>query len=1043
MMSADAKPEMVVVRVFGTPEIRVGDQRIGLSSEGLFALALYLTTRAGERIPRTEVLDIFWPRDSVESPRHAMGQMLYRTRRCGIHLIESTDAIGMDRLMVDSDISRVLQVDWPELAAPSEVEGALSYNLTFSTRMPPAFRAWHEELQAILGQRARRAATRLMSQSRNEGRWGTVEKWASAILSSDSLNEEATLALAEAVVMLGSKEQALEILDVYIDELGDDAEARGRPAHAMRRRLAERRMGWTQRGTKEVSLVGREQAMARLTHVLTPESGAACRSVLLLGPSGFGKTRLLHEARDFAALRGIRTIELRADAAETSQPWALVRALVRGLLDSPGSVAVSPQIMATARALARPEAGSGGALSIAPEMTATDILGCVMPLFTAVSDESRLLVTLDDLHRSDAYSISIIGKAMAELGPTRCSVIAAARPGVLSHLVLAEGTNGVHVVRLASLSTAECRQLAQSTAAAHNIALSDTELDSIAHRAGGHPHFARELALSRTRGTSFDSLPMSLSSIVDSTLSHQSPDALRLLRVAALLGDAATTARVQQASALPPHALCGCLESLADDAIIHLDNDRNVRIHDSWRDAILASMPDVTAAALALECAAALSDDARRGDFKVNRRLAALYWTAGEFSKATQLNLASIDSLLSSGLYSAAVDSVGSLGSTITDAPSRVRLRAREALALLGSGRPSEALAIADDVWRSRSLHSAPFLSEHLLAVGVSADAHVRLNRADEGPADELVLLAHSDALIDPDRARACLIGVRLTGNVLSIDQFREFERASEGLALQLPSSPMVALTRLIAAAELKSATDIIEAQKLVNQIDQGALSVGDRCLLLRCSANALRIAGRTDDAASTAIAAVRLAEDHSMGYAASTASELTGSILLDQLDIAGARKWLTASKELTTGDSRPRTLTSRDHILDRLELAEERLEALAARVDIRISTARSFGQTRGRYAELALAAAVLSGIGRTLETEQLLPEILHAASKLSGRFAADHILDLCLRAAEGTSMRNQAYAVAERHLTLRRAGRVGSLPGICVYLRDLEIRLS
>lgn len=1034
---------MVVVRVFGTPEIRVGDTSIGLSSEGLFALALYLTTRAGERVPRSELLDTFWPNGTLESRRHAMGQMLYRMRRLGIGLIESSDAIGMDRQLVESDICRVLQVDWPESAHPIEVEDAISNNLAFSTRMPAAFLAWHDELQAILGQRARRAAIRLITQSRNEGRWGAVEKWARAILCRDSLNEEATLALAEAVVMLGSKRQALEILDAYIDELGEDVEQLGRPALAMRRRLAERRIGWSQRGTKEVALIGRELAMARITHVLTPESGSTCRSVLVLGPSGFGKSRLLHEARDLAALRGVRTIELRADATETSHPWALVRSLVRGLLDSPGSVAVSPQIMATARALARPESGSGGALGIVPEMTPEDILGCVMPLFAAVSDEGRLLVTLDDLHRGDAYSVSIVGKAMADLGQTRCSIIAAARPGVLSQLVFADGHSGMHIVRLASLSLAECRLLADATATAHNIVLSETELDSIARRASGHPHFARELALSRTRGTSHSTLPMSLSSIVDSTLSHQPPDALRLLRIAALLGDAATTARVQRASGLPPASFASCIESLSDDAIIHLDSDRNVRIHDSWRDAILGSTQDVTSAALALECAAALSADAPSDDYKVNRRLAMLYWTAGESAKATQLNLASIDSLLSSGLYSAAVDSLGILSSTITDASSRVRLQAREALALLGSGRPSEAQAIAEDVWRSRSLHSTSLLSEHLLAVGVSADAHVRLNRADEGPADELVSLANSTALAEADRARACLIGVRLTGNFLSTDQFREFERVSDGLAQQLPSSPMVALTRLIAAAELRSTADIIEAQKLVDQIDHGVLSVGDRCLLLRCSANALRIAGKGDDAASTAIAAVRLAEQHSIGYAAATAAELTASILLDQLDMVGARKWLETPADLARADSRPLTLTSRDHIRDRLELAEVRLESLASRVDSRISSARSFGQTRGRYAELALAVAVLASIGRTTEAEQLLPEILHAASRLSGRFAADHTLDLCLLAAESTGLLDQAYAVAERHLSLRRAGGVGSIPKICVRLRELQLRLS
>lgn len=1042
MKKPNARPSTVVVRVFGTAEIRIGERIIGLSAEAMFALALYLTTRAGERIPRSEALDTFWPTGEPRDRRHRMGQMLFRLRRLGMPLVETPDAIGVDKAMVDSDIGRALQPDWPESASPTDVEAALLHQLAFSSRMPLAFLSWLDELQAMLAQRARRAAIRLITESRNEGRWGDVEHWAEALLRSDSLNEEATLALAEAAAMLGSKAHALEILDAYICELGADAERLGRPAIAMRRRLAERRMGWTKRGAREVPLVGREQVIARLTHALSSDPGTSGRSILVLGASGFGKSRLLHEARDIAALRGIRILDLRADSAETSHPWSLVRALIRGLIDSPGSAAVAPHIMAAARAVARPDAQTGSLLSIVPEMTAGDVIACVTPLLAAVSDECRLLITIDDLHRSDEYSVPVIGRVMAELPPTRCTAIAAARPGARIQRLLSEGQHGVQAVRLTPLSSAECRLLANSTATANNFGLSEADLDAIAMRAGGHPHFARELALARSRGARFDAMPLSLAAIVDSTLALQSPEALRLLRITALLGDTATTSRVQKASDLQSHIFLTCIESLSDDAIIHLDNDRTIRIHDSWRDAIMASMPDVTAAALALECASALANDAEPDDYKMNRRLASLYWTAGESTRATQLNIASIDTLLSSGLYSAALESAEALGAMILEPTSRLRMRAREALALLGSGRPGEALALSEHIWRSRGLQSPPLLAEQLLAVSVSADAHVRLNRADDGPAEELVLLARSETLDAAARARACLTGIRLTGNFLDTDQFREFERIGEELAQQLPSSPAVALTRLIAAAELRSASDILEAQKVVDQIDHGSLSVGDRCLLLRCSANALRIAGRAGDAVDSAASAVRLAEEHSMMFAASTAAELLASILLDDLDIPSARRWLDGKSGRAPECGTPRTLSSRDHTRDRLELAEGRFDLLARNADDRVACARTFGQTRGRYAELALAAAVYAGIGRATDAERLLPEILHAATGLLGRFAADHTLDMCLQAAEGTNLRDRSFALAERHLKLRASAGVGGLPRICVRLRDLQQRL-
>ena len=65
-------PVGVRVRVLGATEITVGHRRVGMGTELLFALALYLTTRAGERVPRDEVLELFWPTGAEDDRRHAL-----------------------------------------------------------------------------------------------------------------------------------------------------------------------------------------------------------------------------------------------------------------------------------------------------------------------------------------------------------------------------------------------------------------------------------------------------------------------------------------------------------------------------------------------------------------------------------------------------------------------------------------------------------------------------------------------------------------------------------------------------------------------------------------------------------------------------------------------------------------------------------------------------------------------------------------------------------------------------------------------------------
>ena len=51
---------VILVRALGASEIQIGKKKITLSAELVFALALYLCTRAGERLTRDEVTEMFW-----------------------------------------------------------------------------------------------------------------------------------------------------------------------------------------------------------------------------------------------------------------------------------------------------------------------------------------------------------------------------------------------------------------------------------------------------------------------------------------------------------------------------------------------------------------------------------------------------------------------------------------------------------------------------------------------------------------------------------------------------------------------------------------------------------------------------------------------------------------------------------------------------------------------------------------------------------------------------------------------------------------------
>jgi len=363
----------VVVRVLGATEFTVGTRRIGMGTEALFALGLYLTTRAGERVARDDVLDTFWTSGDEESRRHAMRQMLYRLRQKGMAFLEDGDSLRIDPAKVDSDLRRCLAAGWPESATAQDVEGALAFGPTFSSRLPRPFLDWCDGIRSEVSHQARKAAMQLIVGARSQGRWADLDRWAKAVLQTDPLHEEATLARAEAASMSGAKTLALEILDGYLAEVGTGDGSVGKPALQLRKRIAERRASWVPTGPREVPLVGREEEMSALTQAVESALLGRSRSVLLVGPSGYGKSRLLAEAREYAALRGVRCVAVRAEATLASHPWAAVRELCKVLIAQQGAAGVDTRSMATMRSLLREEAPTEGGISFGPATTDSEI----------------------------------------------------------------------------------------------------------------------------------------------------------------------------------------------------------------------------------------------------------------------------------------------------------------------------------------------------------------------------------------------------------------------------------------------------------------------------------------------------------------------------------------------------------------------------------------------------------------------------------------------------------------------------------------------
>jgi DNA-binding SARP family transcriptional activator len=1019
MAKKPVRADQVRVRVLGKAEIHVGTRKIGMNTEAMFALALYLTTRAGERIPRDEVLDLFWPEGTDEARRHAKRQMLYRLRQKGFVFEEEGEFLRLDAARVDSDLRSCLAAEWPESAPAEVVEASLALGPTFSSRLPGPVLAWFDGVRTDVETQQRRAAQRQVVQARREGRWADLDRWARVILRSDPLNEEATLARAEAAAMEGSKVAALEIIDGYLQELGPISSDLGKPAQLLRRRIAERRADWSSRAPREAKLVGREPTMALLTACVDgAATGTSTHSHVVGGP-GIGKSRLLVELRDIATLRGFRILAVVAEPMMTAVPFGLAEELIRRLLDLPGAAAAPPSDITLLRRLVLQGTGSAPSAVTGPTPHSRDhIEAAACRLLRAVAYETRLLMTIDDVHWGDEASVSLIASLHLAAQNTRCAILCAYRPDALA-------THGVQLaraiaskVRLRSLTAQESQALAEDTLALHRRRLPSADLLRVAEASGGNPLFVRELSLSRLSKLATSDLPDTLSKVIGSRLSSLSPLHTRVLRTISLLGDAATPARILRLSGAGYDTLQAAVEQLELDGMITERDAGLLHLHDCWREAVIANTPATLRMTMALECAEDLVATGSPTDPLITRRAAHLLHLAGERDRALDHLLQSCDALYALGLVDETLDNLDALSQLAKSPASHTLIAIRRARAELLKGDPSIALATATQCLSSTVLRGSKHANERLIAAMTAGEAALKLDVLDDGSVTEIERLAKSPEVAPEARLRACLLGMRLASNRINRVQFRRHLSESNTLHEQLQRTSLAGwVARVIGACEEGVAADIESAVENLPERLLADADIADRCLVERVACQALRYAGDKAGATHRGEAAFQIAIQHNLPHQARVAVDTLVFTLLDYCDTDSASHWITRGMELDSVTPFGTTRTSAIHGQDRLWMQLGDFGAVAARIADRLTAARGHGNLPSRFGELSLACYCYAMSGRERESASLANEIRDSLRTFYGTRSVSFCVELTARAYRSLGQAEVAREMVATHM--------------------------
>ncbi len=359
--------------------------------------------------------------------------------------------------------------------------------------------------------------------------------------------------------------------------------------------------------------VGRDGELSKLDYVLSEAALGAGRLALVSGEPGIGKSRLAQELARLAEARGFGVVWGRSWEAEgTPAYWPWIEALC-ALESSPAFHEVVTSVRASAPELDTLLGGRAGPSAGADTKRAAFQLGAsVVRLLGAASALSPILLLLDDLHVADSPSLELLAFVARRLPSTKVLCVGTTRdaPSISSP----ETTD-----KLSSLGS-EATQIALS-GLSREVVLAWVERESPAlalqaervfEGSAGNPLFVRELLSSWRADSDGRALPLGVRGAIRAHLQRVSPETLRVLTVASVLGRDVRTDLLR--AIYNGEDLSSRLEEARAASILASANDGHTRFtHALVRDELYAGLAAAERASLHRAVARRLAPTERTG----------------------------------------------------------------------------------------------------------------------------------------------------------------------------------------------------------------------------------------------------------------------------------------------------------------------------------------------------------------------------------------------------------------------------------------------
>jgi len=964
---------MIKLRTLGECVIEVEGTAVSPRAQQLFATLLFLTLNAGTRVSRPRLAAVLWPDLGDVAARSALRQVVYGLRRLGVTLLCDPCGIEIPARDVDFDVKRELaRYEGGSIAADGPIGTFLA---GYTPRLSTDFEAWVDNQRSRFHAALLSALLGAIAANKLRGRWPAVDLLARRCLALDSLNEEATLAIAEAAAMVGSKARALDILDAYLDDLGGRPAQVRLPAQILRRRITDLlpRTDILARTT----FVGRDDALALCNETVRSARSGHGRACLLLGDSGSGKTRLSEELGRMATLAGVHIVRAAGRAEDALRPFAGLPRLVPAVLELPGALGCSEASMSTLLRFTATEGrlpSPATSLDDARNFECDSVARALAELVSAVSEEAPLLLIIDDTHWVDRTTIQVLSDVITCLDATRASVVMTARKGFSAFAELAVPIKNLTIQELAPLNDSDASSLLHELIGVERGGLDTATAQRYLSLAEGNPLALRELAVYWTNFGDAPGAPDSIKRSVASRIACLTEPARYLLQASALLGSLSTIARLARILELSQVETLRVIQELEGSRLIGARTSTLEPRHSVVVEAVEVSATIHTTQYLHYRIALAILRDVGPG---VSEDLvlgcARHFIEAADWTSAIRVLEQQSTSLLDSNRLRDAVDLWTQALSLCTSPAQELEINERLIPIFHSLGDMGAVTRLAADVVALRDIDAERRVdnegaSVHVLEAGVQTgvDSTCLFATAFEMLSD--AKRSHDDRV--QAGVSAMVIAGSLFDRALLVESHRSLQRLDARSGLTAVNSALIELIYNCDVGDLDLA---VEAGARFVELTRESGNLADLAKGLRYSAKPLRWVGEFDAARDALVESFEIAQRLESTSMAVMSAELIAKTYLEQGDLEACKSWLARGSALSDITCEPHRSLALSYVSAVVELLDGNIieaSSVAERADTSIAHGRSID--RFAYCVMGLRTLVDACCGGSRTTDRI-----------------------------------------------------------------------